>query len=388
MTKVGIFDSSYSKQGTGGIVTHIIKYLIPLLEHHSVQVSYYCYGGEFGSLLVQDIIKSKFPEVTINNYKKDPDEFIKNYSEEDTIIIEDDIFTYKADSNTEMFKLTNNIKVPLVAIMHTDPSNFSNFKRLDHNYTVLSHKQLSNLIFFRPNYKKSFREKYLPKHPEVVLNPKIRDYDKLSIHNPYVGYITPEEPTKDKPYNIGYMGRIASNKGFIDYLKSLKRETLNRVNKAYFITTIQQAGTFSKLSYDTFMKESSLADFKNKLVIVDKFNTDDVSHLLSNIGYLFVPTRSRSNISYPLEWVHQEAMICGTIPVIPNLEEPVGSDILKKYTYKVGYSKRYIPIDNILDNNHKDFYKDSKGLQTFAENNLTDIDKASNILFKQLGLDS
>ncbi|WJZ23565.1 glycosyl transferase [Listeria phage LIS04] len=290
-----------------GPYTYFFNYVIPLLSSaEDVELYYISYKG-LGSSKVENLPSNvKVIEVSHDTFDSKIDEI------EELDVIHTSSFNSYYTKKEEYIHLYDDLcktKVPIVTVLHavTQFLRWSLDKSIITDKSFLAHPNTRKVIQFREGYYDLFITKFLKKHGDDWL--AIREKSDFVTHQPWVGYLDRDNlvPWKDRGRNIGYAGRFNGAKRGYVFMNS--GEYLQSFDKMVVATNTETLGYWDKTKLDKCIE--SVGD---KLDLIPKFSPDDVPSIANKIQFAAFPI-NWEDIEFPNEWMYQELLSCGVIPI-------------------------------------------------------------------------
>lgn len=232
----------------------------------------------------------------------------------------------------ENFKKTT---AKLIVTVHSSMGNLVHNKSVDHCDNLLTHHNLYSVIIYRPGYYDDIVGMYNDKHH---LNLVFNNQNDYIVHKPYVGYLDDSKvkPWDERENNLGFTGRTSADKKYYVYLRGISSGHSESFDNYYYATGKKGAFYWDLVKYDDEIDKFSDKQ-KSKFHYIDQYTTEDVPSIVGNLRYLAIPTM-KPDMEFPGEWVTQEAMYLGTIPIHANLFDtdrvPEELSFLRKFTHQ------------------------------------------------------
>lgn len=290
-----------------GPYTYFFNYVIPLLtSRQDVEVYYIAYEG------LGDKQVDKLPD-SVNIIHVSHSNFDSKIEELESLdVIHTSSFNSYYTKKKEYIHLFDDlckIKVPIVTALHavTQFLRWSLDKSIITDKSFLAHPNTKKVVQFREGYYDLFIKKFLKKHGDDWL--QTRNREDFVTHYPWVGYLDRSNlaPWSSRERNIGYAGRFnGAKRGYVfmssgDYIKSF--------NKMVVATNTETLGYWDKQKLDKCIE--SVGD---KLELIPKFSPEDVPDIANKLQFVAFPI-NWEDIEFPNEWMYQELLSCGVIPI-------------------------------------------------------------------------
>lgn len=368
--KVGIINNMNVPKG--GTATYFRNYLIPLLIHAGAEVTFISYEG------LGNYWNDKLPEeVKVLNVSHDTfDNHLDEINELD--VIHTVIFHSYVGKKGEHIDLWDDLartSVPLVTTVHavTQLMRWSYDPAVLTTKSFLAHPNLAKVIQFRYGYYDLLMGKFAKKFkPEFTL-PDREDY---IVHQPYVGYVDRSNTVAwdERPNSIGYAGRFSGAKR--GYVLMDSHEHLKSFDKMVVATNYDDCSYWDRMKLDKLIEQVG-----EKLELIKNFEPTDVPEICNQVRFVAFPV-AWEDIEFPNEWMYQEMVSCGVIPITTtNMVKRVPDELKDVLVLTHKPTTKPLDYDAIVAEYTQDELKAmSEKLVDYANRNWHDIDKASNHL--------
>lgn len=367
--KIGIFYPTENVR-SGGVPTYLTKYLVPLLsednELYNIMYSY------LGATIIPQV-----NQIMIKGHD-DFGNHVVELNQLDIIHVVD-CFPYHKKKDPivlDMFRDFAQINVPIVTTVHMVNPMCDRKRPIEEiKYSFMNHPNTSHIITFRKNYQDTLLGRYLNKYEPLygdVL--KFKDRDHFSVHSPYIGYINPAYSVlwRDKPNNIGYIGRTSGIKRGYVSLNSV--ENMDIFDGFYLATNYDTCGFFDKMNLKEQVTHAEEV-LGNKFHLIRSFTPDDVQGICNNLRYVVYPA-DLQDMEFPNEWLYQETALCGVIPIVNkvfNRNLPDELEELRKFQHEPTRGSVNYNNFKVSDNYGE---KVSRVIQDYAIKHFMNKDKA------------
>ncbi|AMM44950.1 glycosyl transferase [Bacillus phage SP-15] len=365
--KVGIINNMNVPKG--GTATYFRNYLIPLLLHAGAEVTFISYKG------LGDYWNDKLPEdvKVLNVSHENFDEHIAELNGLDvihTVIFHS--YVGKKGEHIELWDDLTKLNVPLVTTVHavTQLMRWSHDPSVLNTKSFLAHPNLAKVIQFRYGYYDLLMGKFAKKYKPEFKLPNREDY---IVHHPYVGYVDRSNliPWEERPNNISYAGRFSGAKR--GYVLMDSYEYIKSFDKMVVATNYDDCSHWDRMKLNTLIEQVG-----DKLDLIKEFEPTDVPKIANKAKFVAFPV-AWEDIEFPNEWMYQEMVSCGVIPITTDkMIKRVPDELKDVLVLTHAPTTKPVDYDAIVGQYSQEQLKEmSDKLVDYANRNWHDIDLAS-----------